>query len=99
MVMRRMCLCQTVEFTWSCELVTSEVVAVPCGSEGVDIENTGCYASQGFSLECTLIVKTAQGLVSTLLTHDLLMCHVLCFIFCQESMLVILKKVSTCGTR
>ena len=70
MVMRRMCPCQTVEFTCSCELVTSEVVAVPCESGGVDIGNTGCYVSQGFSLESTLIVKVAHKLVVTLLIHD-----------------------------
>lgn len=70
MVMRKMVLCQTVEFTSSSELVTSEMMAVPCESEGVDTENTGYCMSQGFNLECTLIVKVAHKLIVTLLTHD-----------------------------
>lgn len=46
------------------------MMAVPCESEGVDVENTGCYVSQGFRLECTVIAKVAHELIVTLLTHD-----------------------------
>lgn len=45
-------------------------MAVPCESEGVDTESTGHCVCQGFSLECTLIVKVAHELVLMLLTRD-----------------------------